>query len=97
MDESSAIMEPSAWCSGLINRKESIVHVLMVTPILDVVMEKCNSMSRQEIHVGSPTSPDHNGRPVWGMKCLRPLENWDCGFESNSRHGCLFVFILYLC
>jgi hypothetical protein len=40
---------------------------------------------------------DHSGRAVWGMKCLRPLEHWGRGFESHSRHGCLFVFILCLC
>jgi hypothetical protein len=27
----------------------------------------------------------------------RSLEHWDRGFESHSRHGCLFVFILCLC
>jgi hypothetical protein len=21
------------------------------------------------------------------------LEFWDCGYESNSRHGCLFVYV----
>jgi hypothetical protein len=30
---------------------------------------------------------DHSGRAVYGMKCLRPLEHWDRGFESHSRHG----------
>jgi hypothetical protein len=30
------------------------------------------------------------------MKCLRPLKHWDRGFESHSRHGCLFLFILCL-
>jgi hypothetical protein len=25
------------------------------------------------------------------------LERWDRGFESYSRHGCLYVFILCLC
>jgi hypothetical protein len=24
--------------------------------------------------------------------CLRPLERWDRGFESHSRHGCLCLF-----
>jgi hypothetical protein len=27
---------------------------------------------------------------------LRPLEHWDRGFESHSRHGCLYAFILCL-
>jgi hypothetical protein len=40
---------------------------------------------------------DHSGRTFWGMKCLRSLEHWDRGFESHSRHGCLFAFILCLC
>jgi hypothetical protein len=31
------------------------------------------------------------------MKCLRPLQRWDRWFESHSRHGCLFVFILCVC
>jgi hypothetical protein len=43
------------------------------------------------------TFADHSGRAVYGMKCLRPLEHWDWGFESHSMHGCLFVFILFLC
>jgi hypothetical protein len=30
------------------------------------------------------------------MNCLRPLERWDSGFESQSRYGCLFVFILFV-
>jgi hypothetical protein len=40
---------------------------------------------------------NHSGRANEGMKYLRPLEHWDRGFESHSRHGCLFVFILCLC
>jgi hypothetical protein len=39
---------------------------------------------------------DYSGRAVYGMNCLRPLERWDRRFESDSRHGCLSVFILYL-
>jgi hypothetical protein len=23
---------------------------------------------------------------------FRPLEHWDCGFESRSRHGCMSAF-----
>jgi hypothetical protein len=34
---------------------------------------------------------DHSGRAVKDMKCLRPLERWDRGFESHSRHQCLCV------
>jgi hypothetical protein len=30
-------------------------------------------------------------------KCLRSLERSDRGFESYSRHGCVFAFILCLC
>jgi hypothetical protein len=30
------------------------------------------------------------------IKRLCPLESWDSGFESHSRHGCLSVFILCL-
>jgi hypothetical protein len=40
---------------------------------------------------------DHTGREVWGMKSLRPLEHWNLGFESHSRHECLCAFILCLC
>jgi hypothetical protein len=40
--------------------------------------------------------PDHSGRAVYGMNCLRPLEHWDRGFESHSRHGCLCAFTLRL-
>jgi hypothetical protein len=28
------------------------------------------------------------------MNRFRPLEHWDCGFKSHSRHGCLLAFIL---
>jgi hypothetical protein len=31
------------------------------------------------------------------MKCLRPLKHWDSGFESHSRHRCLFAFPFCLC
>jgi hypothetical protein len=31
------------------------------------------------------------------MNCLRPLEHWDRGFESNLRHGCLFCVHAALC
>jgi hypothetical protein len=42
--------------------------------------------------------PEENvSRAVWGMDRLRPLEHWDRGFESHSRHGCLSAFILCLC
>jgi hypothetical protein len=34
---------------------------------------------------------DHSGRAVEGMNCLRSLEIWDRGFESHSRHGCVFI------
>jgi hypothetical protein len=30
------------------------------------------------------------------MNRLRPLEHWDRGFESHSRHGCLCAFILFV-
>jgi hypothetical protein len=40
---------------------------------------------------------DHSGRAVWGMSRLHPLDHWDRGFKSHSRHGCLFAFILCLC
>jgi hypothetical protein len=41
-------------------------------------------------------SVDHNGHAVWGTNCLRPLERWDSGFESHSRHGCLCVRFFYV-
>jgi hypothetical protein len=37
---------------------------------------------------------DHNGRAVYDTTCLHALERWDRAFESHSRHGCLFVFIV---
>jgi hypothetical protein len=40
---------------------------------------------------------DHSDRAVYGMNRLRPLEHWDRGFESHSRHGYLYAFILGLC
>jgi hypothetical protein len=47
--------------------------------------------------VQSTPMADHNGRAVYGMNCLRSLERRDRGFESHSRYGYLFVFILCLC
>jgi hypothetical protein len=38
---------------------------------------------------------DHSGRAVQGMNTLRPLEPWDRGFESYSRHGCLYCKLLF--
>jgi hypothetical protein len=40
---------------------------------------------------------DHSSRAVCSMSCLRPLWHLGHGFESHSRHECLFVFILCLC
>jgi hypothetical protein len=28
------------------------------------------------------------------MNCVRSVEHWDRGFESNSRHGCLCVCVV---
>jgi hypothetical protein len=28
------------------------------------------------------------------MNSVRPLEHWEHGFESHSRHGCLCAFIV---
>jgi hypothetical protein len=39
---------------------------------------------RRELAMADPPS----------QKYLRLLEQWDCGFESHSRHGCLRAFIL---
>jgi hypothetical protein len=39
-------------------------------------------------------SADHSGHAVWSMNRFRPLKRWDRGFESYSRHECLFAFIL---
>jgi hypothetical protein len=41
----------------------------------------------EELHEAGPSS-----RTVWGTYCLRPLEHWDPGFESRSRHGCVSAF-----
>jgi hypothetical protein len=44
-----------------------------------------------------PSCADHSGRAVKGMNCLRSLERWDYVFESNSRHGCLYVRLFCVC
>jgi hypothetical protein len=31
------------------------------------------------------------------MKCLCSLKHWDRGFESHSKHGCLFVRLFCVC
>jgi hypothetical protein len=41
-------------------------------------------------------SAGHSGRAACGMKCLRPFEHWDRGFESHSRRGCLCLFCVYV-
>jgi len=33
-----------------------------------------------------------SGRAVSDAYYLRPLEHWDRGFESYSRHGCVSAF-----
>jgi hypothetical protein len=38
----------------------------------------------------------HSGCTVYAMNRFRPLEGWDRGFESQSRHGSLSVFILFV-
>jgi hypothetical protein len=43
-------------------------------------------------------SSDHSGRAVEDMKCIRPLEHWDRGFESHSKASMsMYAFILCLC
>ena len=37
-----------------------------------------------------PNHSDPSGRAVSAMG-MRPLACWDCRFESNRGHGCLFV------
>jgi hypothetical protein len=59
------------------------------------------SLSRQlnfGFSVCSQSFVDHSERAVYGMmNCLRSLENWDRGFESHSRHGCLCVRLFCVC
>jgi hypothetical protein len=38
---------------------------------------------------------EHSSRAVCDMNCLRSLERWDHGFESHSRHGCLYCVRLF--
>jgi hypothetical protein len=52
--------------------------------------------SMADFDISIKSTDDHSGRTVYGMNCLRSLEGWDRGFESHSRHGYLFVFILFL-
>jgi hypothetical protein len=40
---------------------------------------------------------DQSDRAILVTNRLLPLEHWDCGFESYSRHECLCAFILRLC
>jgi hypothetical protein len=32
---------------------------------------------------------DLRSHAIYGMEYLRPLEHWESGFESHSRHGCM--------
>jgi hypothetical protein len=53
------------------------------------------SIQYPKIHIDSillcELNADFSGLAVWGMNRFRPLEHWDHGFESHSRHGCLCV------
>jgi hypothetical protein len=44
------------------------------------------AISEYEYLPVDPHGVDHSGRAVYGMNCLLPLEHWDRGFESHSRH-----------
>jgi hypothetical protein len=57
----------------------------------------CESKIHQSrLMYGYRSRADRSGRAVWGMKCHRSLEHWGRGFKSNSRHRCIFPFILCL-
>jgi hypothetical protein len=49
--------------------------------------------------IGSYSVAMFSCRSQWSRSLMRlhSLEHWDRGFESHSRHGCLFAFILCLC
>lgn len=64
---------------------------------MELCRPTCSAADRRHVHYLSLFSCDHSGCAVKGMTCLRPLEHWDRGFESNSRQGYVFMFILCLC
>jgi hypothetical protein len=56
-----------------------------------ILKEHFKSISLRLILVQYLCSVHHSGHVVLGMNCICLLEHWDCGFESHSRHGYLFV------
>ena len=44
------------------------------------------------VHAGA----DPGGHAVYGVG-LRPLDFWDCGFESRREHGCLSLMSVVFC
>jgi hypothetical protein len=73
------------------NYKSDVVHFNTLSQ--NVLKNPRNS---HDIKFLVQDSGDHSGRAVLSMNRLRPLEHWDRWFESHSRHGCLFAFIMCL-
>jgi hypothetical protein len=63
------------------------------TPRTISVARRSNNISEHSLE-SIPHSANQRGSAVYGMKCLRPLERWDRGFEFNSRYRCLHLFCL---
>jgi hypothetical protein len=53
---------------------------------------KTEKETKQNVEDKDKEDAGSNGRAVWDMYCFRPLENWDCGFESHSKHEYVYAF-----
>jgi hypothetical protein len=68
-------------------------------PLHGVNNTNCSNLNNYLLRIYIIASPhaDDSGRAVYVMNCLRPLRQWDRGFESHPRHGSLSAFLLCLC
>jgi hypothetical protein len=61
---------------------------------LPTVSDKYTFIGNQMVQF---SGSDHSGRAVKDIKCLRPLEHWDHGFESTQGTDvCLCLFCVHV-
>jgi hypothetical protein len=88
------------FCPGVRYVLKADDDTFVNTPVLMRTLTQVvnwNSILRFPILYCIPPGLRSQCRVFQGMSCLRPLKHGDYGLQSDSKHGCLFVFILYLC